>query len=111
MKKVGFFVVLGLALLGLFGCVSDGGGILGPSTAPTGQWEVWTVEDTNGDGKGDSLAQTFPVGITIVEDEYQAVVYEIGSDFQDPVVDIHADFDFEDPDVTFEIWFYHENSG
>jgi hypothetical protein len=104
MKKAGFFVVLGFALLGLFGCVSDGGGILVSSSDPTGQWEVWTLKDTNGDGIGDSLDQLFPVGISIVNDEYQAAVYEIGSDFKVPVEGIQADFDFEDPDVTFEIY-------
>lgn len=102
MKKVGFLVVLGFALLGLFGCVSDGNGILGPSSAPTGQWEVWTLEDTNGDGKGDSLDRVFPVEITIVDDVYQVVVYD--TDFTAPVEDINAEFDFPDPEVTFHIY-------
>ncbi|HBT51656.1 MAG TPA: hypothetical protein DEA49_06045 [Petrotoga sp.] len=102
MKKVGFLVVLGFALLGLFGCVSDGGGILGPSSAPTGQWEVWTLKDSNGDGKGDSLDQVFPVEITIVDDVYQVVVYD--TDFTAPVEDINAEFDFPDPEVTFHIY-------
>ncbi len=49
MKKASFFIVLGLAVLLLFGCAGGGGPLGGVSKEPEGIWLISTYMDPDGD--------------------------------------------------------------
>jgi len=48
MKKASFFIVLGLAVLLLFGCAGGGGVLGGVSTKPEGTWYVEVLKEYEG---------------------------------------------------------------
>ena len=74
MKKASFFIVLGLAVLLLFGCAGGGGPLGGVSNDPVGIWNVALYKDDNNDGKHEFLKWLFYVDVKVNEanDGYEA---------------------------------------
>ena len=77
MKKVGFFMILGAAILLLFGCAGNGG-LGGVSQEPVDDWFVTLLYDGNGDGVYDSMRNYFYINIDVNADNdgYVAVALD-----------------------------------
>jgi len=75
MKKASFFIVLGLAVLLLFGCAGGGGPLGGVSKEPEGIWLVSTYMDPDGDEVYQEFDNSFYVKISVNEDKngYDAI--------------------------------------
>jgi len=75
MKKASFFIVLGLAVLLLFGCAGGGGPLGGVSKEPEGIWLISTYMDPDGDKKYQEFDNSFYVKISVNEDKsgYDAI--------------------------------------
>ncbi len=75
MKKASFFIVLGLAILLLFGCAGGGGGLLGGvSKDPEGIWDIGLYRDLNNDDEYEHLNWVFYVNVKVndAKDGYKA---------------------------------------
>ncbi len=74
MKKASFFIVLGLAVLLLFGCAGGGGVLGGVSTKPEGIWLISTYMDPDGDEVDQEFDSSFYIKISVNEakDAYDA---------------------------------------
>ncbi|PNR94668.1 hypothetical protein [Petrotoga sp. 9PWA.NaAc.5.4] len=99
MKRVGFFMILGAAVLLLFGCA--GNGVLrGVSQEPVGGWLVTLLKDENNNGVYDDLENYFYIAIDVNDDDDGYVPVAVDK-YGDPIEEITATFSMNGNKVEF----------
>jgi len=105
MKKASFFIVLGLAVLLLFGCAGGGGPLGGVSKEPEGTWQIALRIDKNNDDEDGCEFQrgSFYVNVRVndAKDGYDAKVEDKNRNTV-PGVDVPT-FTYKDRVVKLEI--------
>ncbi len=106
MKKASFFIILGLAILLLFGCAGGGGGLLGGvSKDPEGRWVIALYTDDNNDDIDgyEHLEWIFYINVEVndAKDGYEATAEDKDGDLL-PGVEVPT-FTYKDKVVKLEI--------
>ncbi len=103
MKKASFFIVLGLAVLLLFGCAGGGGPLGGVSKEPEGIWLISTYMDPDGDEVYQEFDSFFYVKISVNEDKngYDAIALNEDGDPDETIEE--TTFELENIDVMLTI--------
>ena len=103
MKKASFFIVLGLAVLLLFGCAGGGGLGGGVSKDPEGIWNIGLYRDVNNDDEYELLRGVFYVNVRVndAKDGYDAKVEDKNGNTV-PGVDVPT-FTYKDKLIKLDI--------
>ena len=103
MKKASFFIVLGLAVLLLFGCAGGGGPLGGVSKEPEGIWLISTYMDPDGDEVYQEFDSFFYVKISVNEDKngYDAIALNGDGDPDEEIEE--TTFELDGNEVTLNI--------